>query len=272
LRNYHFLISLVLLALLSLVAGCTQRSSEPTPEAAKRFLQLRGYEFDEPSFFKAADAGDVMAVGGFISAGININAKDQNDDTVLTAAAARGDAKIIDLLLKRGADVNAKGRNNWTALLLALREDRREAAQLLLAQPNVDLKAETPERMNALMLAVWYENPDAVRTLVQRGSNVNQQDKDGDSPVHGAAGKGDMQTLQVLLDAGANPNFKNKIGGTALMWAASYGQGDAVQLLLSKGADPRIKDVDGVTAAGWAARNGHGNLEMTLRTAEAEKR
>jgi len=269
-KSYRLLFCL--LVLLAGVSGCADGgSSEPTPEAAKRFLQLRGYEFNEASFFKAAESGDVMAVGGFISAGMNVNTKDQNDDTALTAAAARGDAKIVDVLLKRGADVNAKGRNNWTALLLALREDRREAAAILLAQPNVDLKAETPEHMNALMLAVWYENPDALRTLIQRGSNLNQQDKDGDSSVHGAAGKGNMQILQMLLDAGANPNLKNKLGGTALMWAASYGQTEAVQLLLSKGADARIKDVDGVTAAGWAAKNGHGNLVMMLRAAEGGK-
>lgn len=268
-RISRILLSITVLVLVGLLSACSETgSSEPTPEAAKRFLQLRGYEFDEPSFFKAAEAGDVIAVGGFISAGMNVDIKDKNDDTALTAAAARGDAKIVEVLLKRGADVNAKGRNNWTALLLALREDRREAATVLLAQPNVDLKAETPEHMNALMLGVWYENPDAVRTLIQRGSNLNQQDKDGDSSVHGAAGKGNMQILQMLLDAGANPNLKNKVGGTALMWAASYGQMEAVQLLLSKGADARIKDVDGVTAAGWAAKNGHGNLVMVLKSAE----
>ena len=67
------------------LSACTGTfSDQPTPEAAKRFLKLRGYNFDEPSFFKAAADGDVLAVNGFISAGININAKDANDDTALT--------------------------------------------------------------------------------------------------------------------------------------------------------------------------------------------
>src|ERR1041385_3318131 len=55
--------------------------SEATPEATKKFLKLRGYEFDEPSFFKAAAAGDALAVNGFLSAGMDVNAKDQNNDT-----------------------------------------------------------------------------------------------------------------------------------------------------------------------------------------------
>jgi len=82
------------LAILLCLSACaeTPMTDEPTPDAAKRFLKLRGYDFNEESFFKAAADGDVMAVDGFASAGININAKDRNDDTALIAAAARGDS------------------------------------------------------------------------------------------------------------------------------------------------------------------------------------
>ena len=240
------------------------------PDAAKRFLKLRGYDFNEESFFKAAADSDVMAVDGFISAGININAKDRNDDTVLIAAAVRGDVKVVDVLLRRGADVNVKGRNTWTALLLALHEERDAVADKLLAQPKLDVTAETPERKTALFIAVWNQHEGAVRTLLQRGVNVNHQDQDGDAPVHGAALYGNERIMTMLLDAQANPNVKNKVGGTPLMWAASYGHDQLVQMLLSRGADAKIKDVDGVTAAGWAAKNGHGAVELVLRNAEKQ--
>ena len=266
--NYRRFEKAVLIFLLCTASACHSESIEPTPEGAKRFLKLRGYEFDQPSFFKAAEAGDAMAVNGFITAGMNVNVTDQNGDTALTSAAARGDVQIINVLLKGGADVNAKGRNGWPAALLALEEDRHDAAEVLLSQPNVDLKAQSPEGMNALMLAVWHPQTDLVRKLIQRGSDLNHQDKDGDTAVHGAAWTGNMEILPMLLDAGANPNLQNKIGGTALMWAASYGQDEAVRLLLSKGADPHLKDVDGVTAAQWAAKNGRGNLVMILHEAE----
>ena len=114
-------IKAVLLAAVCLLSACAERESyEASPEAAKRFLKLRGYDFDEASFFRAAAASDVIAINGFISAGINPNARDGNGDTALTAAAARGDLQIVNVLLKAGADANAKGRNDWTALLLAL--------------------------------------------------------------------------------------------------------------------------------------------------------
>ena len=256
---------------LCLGACASPGSNQPTPEAAKRFLKLRGYEFDEQSFFKAAVAGDELAVNGFFSAGINPNARDDNGDTVLTSAAARGDLRIVNVLLKGRADINAKGRNDWTAFLLALEGARNEVAAVLLAQTNLDLKAETPDGMTALMLAVWHQREQTVRTLLARGADKDHQDKDGDTSLHGAAWFGNTKILGMLLDAGANPNVKNKLGGTALMWAAAYGQDEAVQILLAKGADPKLKDVDGVTAGGWAAKNGQGNLAMLLRQAEKQK-
>ncbi len=200
------------------LSACTGTfSDQPTPEAAKRFLKLRGYNFDQPSFFRAAADGDVLAVNGFISAGININAKNGNDDTALTASSIRGDAKVVEALLRGGADVNAKGRNGLTALLLALSEKDGRVADPLLAQQHLDLKAQAPDGMNALMVAVWHQQERAVQTLLTRGVDVNHQDKDGDAAVHGAALYGNARILTLLLDGGANPNVKNELGGTALM-------------------------------------------------------
>jgi ankyrin repeat protein len=252
--------------------ACDDSGVPPTPEAAKRFLKLRGYDFNEESFFKAAADSDVMAVNGFISAGINVNAKNKDDDTALTAMAAQGNAKVVDALLRGGADVNAKGRNGWTALLLALQEGHPDVVDILLAQPTLDFKAETPDKMTALMVAVWHEQESVVRTLLKRDADINHQDNDGDTAVHGAALYRNGKILGLLLDAGANPNVKNKLGGTALMWAAAYGHDDIVRTLLYRGADPKLRDIDGLTAAGWAAKNGRTNILMMLRAAEKEQK
>src|ERR1041384_7775707 len=119
------LIQVALLAaiLCSLTACSDALPDEPTPEAARQFLQLRGYQFDEKSFFKAAENRDVMAINGFIAASMKPGVKDENGDTALTLAADRGDAAVADTLLKRGADVNAKGRSGWKAPLLALHDN-----------------------------------------------------------------------------------------------------------------------------------------------------
>jgi ankyrin repeat protein len=175
---------------------------------------------------------------------------------------------VVNALLHGGADHNAKGRNERTALLLAIEEEHQAIADVLLSQPNIDLKAETLQGMTPLMVAVWHQQEPTVRTLLKLGADVNHQDKEGDTAVHGAAFYGNTKILYLLLNAKANPNLQNRLGGTALMWAASYGHDEIVGMLLSKGADAKIRDVDGVTAAGWAAKNGRSNLEILLRAAE----
>src|SRR5258708_10384604 len=84
----------LIVGLLFCLCACAEPADDqPTPEASKRFLKLRGYNFDNQSFLSAANAGDELAVKGFASSGNNLNAKDENGDTALTAADARGDLK-----------------------------------------------------------------------------------------------------------------------------------------------------------------------------------
>ncbi len=114
------------------LSGCAEGGADkPTPEAAKKFLKLRGYNFDDQSFLSAAAAGDAMAVNGFLAAGINLNVADKIDgDTALIAAASRGDLPIVKVLLENHADVNIKNKNGWTALLLAFQHDRNDVSRL----------------------------------------------------------------------------------------------------------------------------------------------
>jgi hypothetical protein len=62
-KGYFTLLVICLLFCLGACKG--SGSDQPTPEAARQFLKLRGYEFDEQSFFKAAVAGDELPLTVF---------------------------------------------------------------------------------------------------------------------------------------------------------------------------------------------------------------
>jgi len=261
-----FLVTALLLAL----GGCRQPGSgKATPEATKQFLKLRGYEFDEKSFLSAAAAGDVMAINGFLSAGMNPNARAGDDgDTALGAAASRGDLKTVNALLQGGADLNFEVRGGWTAFLLALSKEQDEMADALVSRPELKLEAQAPHGMSALMFASWNENGEILTKLLQRGADANHQDGDGDTALHWAAMRDSIRLAKMLLDHGANPNLANKLGGTPLMWAASYDREEITRFMLANGADPRLKDHNGLTAAAWAEKNKHTGLAKLLRAAE----
>src|SRR5678816_678394 len=107
-----------LVVLLCCLAACAKQTElVATPDAGKRFLKLRGYEFDQKGFFAAVTAQDLTAINAFILAGIDINTRDPRDGrTALSSASARGDKSVVKALLDAGADVNVKDSSGYTAL------------------------------------------------------------------------------------------------------------------------------------------------------------
>lgn len=259
----HCLIVIGLLA----PAGCANSETrKPRPEAAQQLLKLRGYEFNEKSFLAAARAHDLLAINAFIDAGINLNAQDQTDGrTALLSAAARGDLEVVNLLLTRGADVNVKDKRGYTALTHAIEAMYEDVVDALLARPELDPNTRGLNERPALFSYVWRDSKTRTERLLALGADVNAQDADGDTALHGAAQTGNVEILTMLLNKGAKPNTKNSVGGTPLMWAAVYGNREAAELLLQRGADASLKDNDGLTAADWAVRNGREEMARLLR-------
>src|SRR6186997_199339 len=103
------------------LCGCGSAGNEkPTPGAAKQFLKLRGYNFDDKSFLAAAAANDTIALSAFFAAGMSPEVKDEESGaTALVSAAGHGDLEIIRTLLTNGANVNARDKAGFTGLLRA---------------------------------------------------------------------------------------------------------------------------------------------------------
>jgi ankyrin repeat protein len=146
-------------------------------------------------------------------------------------------------------------------------------------------------KLAALITAVRSGDTQAVRKLIAATPElINARDRAGDTPLHHAAGFGNLATMKLLLEHGADANAANKRKSTPLFWSmydqakvrllVEYGanvnsrtvdgrtplhqaasMADAVpvlRLLLDKGADPNAKTLTGMTPLMAAAR---GNLE-----------
>ena len=64
---------------------------------------------------------------------------------------------------------------------------------------------------------------DCVKTLMEKGANVNTTDESGRTALMRAAKNGHLDIAEHLLTAGAEVNLANMIGYTALMDAAWKG-------------------------------------------------
>ena len=87
----------------------------------------------EISLHKAAERGDLVAIGQHIAAGTDINAKDDEDgETPLHRAITRGQTEAAKMLIRTGCDLNVgRTKDGDTPLDMAEGRGRTEIAKLL---------------------------------------------------------------------------------------------------------------------------------------------
>lgn len=90
--------------------------------------------------------------------------------------------------------------------------------------------------------------------------------------LHLAAGKGDIDDIDVLIASGAHVNVIGDIGNTPLHMAALMGQVASVRKLLQLGADSSIKNEFEQTALEVAEIGGRREIVEILKNYEHDKK
>ena len=210
-------VTLAILVSVLLLSGCLNADRKSAaPEAAQQLLKLRGYDFDEKSFFAAAQARDMMAINAFFDAGINPNAQDGDGRTVLIAAAARGDLQVTNVLLARGVDPNVKDKRGYTAMSHAIEAMYEEVVDALLNDPKIDPNARGLNGRPALNAYVWRDDKARVEKLLARGADVNAQDNDGDTALIAVStriSKGKTSTTSIAIFTSYDSIFLPRYSG-----------------------------------------------------------
>jgi ankyrin repeat protein len=211
--------------------------------------------------------------------------------TALVAAITGGDVDAVRELLSEDRSLaEARDANGLPVVLLALFHQQREVADALLAaDPELGvleaaaagrcerlrelldadpeaIRQRTPEGFTALGLAAFLGGPEAVRILLERGADA---DDDADNPfgvrpVHAASAAHDHETMRLLLQAGADPNQRQRGGFVPLHEAAHTDDVEMARLLLDHGADPTLTADDGRDARRMAADDGSTRVAALL--------
>lgn len=264
------------LFLLIFVAACESRSdAPPDPEMTKKMLKLSGYNFTEDEFFRAIRLNERRAVGGFLEAGMNPNAKNARGETALTFAIANSEPATAKLLADK-ADINMQDGLGQSPVHMALSKQKDDVLEYLLeknADVNVAGAKGNLKNQTVLYLAVTRGLEELVKKLLDKGADPNIADSEGGialaESVIGA--KINENIVKMLLEKGAKVNQTEATGRTALSYLAENSQApvetrkNVAKMLLDAGADKTIKDKKGKTALDWAKEKKNAEIAEMLK-------
>jgi hypothetical protein len=93
-----------------------------------------------------------------------------------------------------------------------------------------------------LVEAVKSGNRDSIKELIESGTEVNRQDKQGWTALNWAAAKGNLDVVELLLQHGADPFEVGRDLRTPAMIALAAGQAEVVRVLRQKEAQLKGQD------------------------------
>ena len=189
---------------------------------------------------------------------IDINVKNENDETPLHEAAKSNNSAVIKLLLgQENIQVNAQDKQGYTPLSIAIEQNNTASISSLLESTKTDVNIKTKWGSSPLHLAIQKDNQELVEDLIAKGANVNATDNHDISPLHIATLLGSTKVIALLLAKGANINAMDEDGNTPLHIAAEEGKESVIELLLTMRADVKMIDKRGLTPLHKAALAGN---------------
>lgn len=196
---------------------------------------------------------------------LNAGMIDADGLTALSIAAGRKHKILTEFLADLPeVDVNKASESGITPLLMVAEVGWTDVMRkLLLRGAHVDAapKGRTAEEAKIagstpLIGATKYNNPEAVKLLLEHGANPNHQNQSGISALMLASEQGFFECVRNLCEGGANvelaPSGKtalsmNLSGQTPLFCAAKEGHLEIVKYLLDRGANPNATNHYGVS-------------------------
>jgi hypothetical protein len=186
-------------------------------------------------FILAAQRDDLALVTTLL-AGRDVNLRDKSSQTTaLEHAVKNANREMVQLLISAGANVNLKDNSGETPLMM-LDADATSDLVWDLINAGAKVNASDTSGNTPLMEAASVNNLELLKTLLEAGADVNAKNKNGKTALMMAASEGLVNNLRTLILAGAKVNAVDAEGKNALYYATDSGNA-ALRLLRTQGSE-----------------------------------
>lgn len=178
------------------------------------------------------------------------------------------DLETVKTEIASGNSPSEANKGNFDVVSLAILNDAPfEIISFLINQEGNSVKKITHDGRIYLHWAAYKGNPNLVKFLLDRGSDINRTDDKGSIPIVFAASSGmaNPKIYELFFNAGNNPTQKFK-NGTNLLLLSIANDSDLklADYLVTKGLTYSDTDEFGNTVFNYAARNGDVKLLQNL--------
>lgn len=217
-----------------------------------------GNERLRPLVLRAAEHGNADELRILIQQGKQD--KTLNDSLLrwaLQKAAERGQKGTVDLLLLENVDWDSSGSGDkaLSPLYRAVQRGHKDIVKTLLER-GANLEAVDKHGRSVIHAAAWWNRADILRMLISHGANVNSRDHESKRVLHGLASdkscRWGPEIIDILLATPIDLEYPDDLKRTALHWAAVSGKENLTRQLLLRKIFPRA-DVHATTDRGKTA-------------------
>ena len=219
---------------------------------------------------RPGDEGKVVMMQKLLQKGLEVNGRDNNDDTPLHLMATIADCASMRFLVENGADFLAKNRLGETVLhsLVSSNEfDGFQESLAFLIEMGMDINGTDFSGKTSIHHALLSKdtNEAALKELLKAGIKVNVKDANGRNEVYVAVEAVDASycpadldrraaVIKLLAEVGVEVSEGDMYGITPLHLATMKSDLEILVTLLDAGADIMKRSNSGATALHWSCR------------------
>lgn len=217
--------------LIAAIGSPARAQVPPSPAEKARYTGL----------LAAAARGDAAQIRSLTAKGDRPDVRDAYRRTPLHVAAYEGRHEAMRALVAAGADPNALENDRYDIVTIAAVANDVPTLKVALALGASARNVTSRYDGTALIAAAHLGHADVVRTLIGAGAPLDHVNNLGwtaliESIVLGDGGTRHTETLRLLVEAGANVNLADRNGQTPLSLARGRGFGAMATLLRQAGA------------------------------------
>ncbi|XP_048246155.1 ankyrin repeat domain-containing protein 50-like [Haliotis rufescens] len=188
---------------------------------------------------------------------VDINSRTPEGWTSAMITASAGHKDVLTLLVTEGADLTLVTGKRRNILHIAFQRKHMELVKYILTQDVVDINEEDRQGITPVLLAAESGHGDIFDLMVSKGADLSRAYAEGDAFLHKACEGGNVDILKYVLrqkSIAQDINRKNTGGRTPAMVASISGHKQVLDLLAKEGADLTLLDARHNTILHLASR------------------